>query len=259
MKIEVRKNVFMRTNHIQAGRPSCWFLHGFADSGLAYKEVFDSPLNDAFNLYVVDLPGHGVSPIQTDFLSMKDQARLLSGIIEEACPDQAEVNIIAHSLGALIGTWICQNLAEKVHYFFNIEGNLTEAESYFSGKPLAFPSAEAFAPAFYAEIFEKAITEEPYKRYYSSLRFAAPAGLCNWSHTSQAHVTGTNSGLEFKNLSCKKLYIWGDLDTVQEAQDFIKAHNIPHQFYPGVGHWHMVENPEQLYGDMYERLRERKH
>ncbi|NQZ78730.1 MAG: hypothetical protein HRT61_21840, partial [Ekhidna sp.] len=77
MQINVFQNVFVRHNEITANRPSIWCLHGFADSGLAYLEIFDSPLAHGFNIYVVDLPGFGVSPINPKGITMKAQADLL--------------------------------------------------------------------------------------------------------------------------------------------------------------------------------------
>lgn len=253
MNVLTRQNVFLRTNEIVNNRQSIWLLHGFGDSGLAYREVFDSPLQDTFNIYVVDLPGFGVSPVQAGYRSIKEQAGLLTQIILEETKDQSEVNIVAHSLGALIGTWVCQNLKEKVHFYFNLEGNLTEADSYFSSKPLGFDSAEAFAASFEAEVFELAQKQDRYKRYYSSIRFAKADGMRNWGFSSQEYVRDNRCGREFCELECNKLYIWGDLDTPAETQEFISNHQIPNKLYKGVGHWHMVENAITLYKDL-ERL-----
>ncbi|MEO1258693.1 MAG: alpha/beta hydrolase [Bacteroidota bacterium] len=255
MNIQIKHQIFIRTNDINRERPSIWFLHGFADSGLAYKEVFASPINQELNIYVIDLPGFGVSPVNPDFLSIKEQASLISNIIQEETPGENKVNLVAHSLGALIGTWVCQTLGEKLNYFFNIEGNLTTADSYFSSKPLQFKSAEKFSKSFNDEIFEKAKKEERYKRYYSSLRFAEPEGMKNWSLTSQEHILENKCGIEFKELTCKKVYIWGDIDTPKETQRFIEENEIPNQLYKGIGHWHMIENSKQLYNDINEKIK----
>lgn len=250
MKIKVLDNLFIRCNEADSAKQSIWFLHGFADSGLVYKEVFDTPIKNDFNIYIVDLPGFGVSPINPDYLSIKQQAELLSKIILSETHNQQQVNIVAHSLGALIGTWVCQTLKDKINHYFSIEGNLTEADSYFSSKPLQFPTATAFATSFEKEIFEIAKSEERFKRYYSSLRFANPEGMSNWSITSQDHIKGNKCGHEFMELRCKKLYIWGDADTPKDTQSFIKQHNIPNRLYPGVGHWHMIENSSIFYNDI---------
>ncbi|MEM6379801.1 MAG: alpha/beta fold hydrolase, partial [Bacteroidota bacterium] len=255
MNIQIRRNLFLRTNEINDERQSIWFLHGFADSGLAYKAVFESPLNEKFNLYVVDLPGFGVSPINPNYVSIKEQASLIAQIIAQETANQHKVNIVAHSLGALIGTWVCQSLEDKINYYFSLEGNLTEADSYFSSKPLKFNSANAFVESFNEEIFEIAKLEERYSLYYSSLRFAEPEGMRNWGFTSQEHIKANKCGLEFKALTCKKLYIWGDVDTPKATQNFIAKNGIPNKLYKGVGHWHMIENAVQLYKDINETIK----
>lgn len=153
MKIKVVDGVFIRCNIVDRTKQSIWFLHGFADSGLAYKEVFNSDLVSKFNLYVVDLPGFGVSPVNSDYISIKEQADLLSKVIEKETENNIKVNIVAHSIGALIGTWGCQQLASKINYYINIEGNLTEADSYFSSKPLQYTTAEEFIQSFEKEVF----------------------------------------------------------------------------------------------------------
>lgn len=204
-----------------------------------------------FNLYVVDLPGFGISPINPNFISIQKQAELLSNIILEETQKQDKVNIVAHSLGRLIGTWVCQTVQNRINYYFNIEGNLTEADSYFSSKPLQLETAEAFVASFENEIFEFAKSQERFRRYYSSLRFAKPEGMKNWSETSQEYIKGNQCGHEFNDLKCKKIYIWGDVDTPKETQSFIRQQQIPNRLYAGIGHWHMVENAKQLYQNMH--------
>ncbi|MEM6800496.1 MAG: alpha/beta fold hydrolase [Bacteroidota bacterium] len=254
MNIFIRHNIFIRSNQIKRDRPSIWLLHGFGDSGLAYKEVFESPLNEQLNIYIPDLAGFGVSPIHPQYITLKEQATLLARILKEESQQAQKINLLAHSIGALIGTWICQELGERINFYFNIEGNLTEADSYFSSKPLGFDSAAEFATSFQKEIFELAKLEERYKRYYSSLRFADPEGMRIWSLTSQEHIKDNRCGFEFMGLSCRKIYLWGDKDTTRESQDFIKEHNIPNKLYKGIGHWHMIENSQQLYQDIHEMI-----
>ncbi len=255
MEIKVLDGLLIRHNKIDKNKQSIWFVHAFGDSSLAYKEVFNSSLASNFNLYAVDLPGFGMSPLNFKNWSIKEHSNLLSKIILKENKKGSKVNIVAHSLGGLIGTWVCQQLNNQINYYFNIEGNLTEADSYFSSKPLQYKTASDFATSFEKEIFEHAKEKETYKRYYSSLRFAEPQGMRNWGFSSQEHIKNNKCGLEFKKLTCKKIYIWGDIDTPKETQKFIKEHDIPNRFYAGVGHWHMIENPESLYNEINEIIK----
>ncbi|SHG48195.1 alpha/beta fold hydrolase [Flagellimonas flava] len=254
MKIKVLHNLFIRHNQIDFSKQSIWCIHGFADSGLAYREIFESRLCNDFNIYVVDMPGFGASPLQKEYPSIYQHAEILSKVIAEETVNQQKVNVISHSLGSLIGTWVCRNLKDSINYFFNIEGNLTEADGYFSSKPLKFKSTNHFMESFGREIFEKAILEARYKRYYSSFMLANPKGMLNWSETSQEYTRDNRCGFEFKDLTCNKIYIWGNRDTPLETQEFIEKHELPNKMYKGMGHWHMVENALEFYSDIHTLL-----
>ncbi|MEM9647910.1 MAG: alpha/beta fold hydrolase [Bacteroidota bacterium] len=255
MKIKVLHGFFIRHNQIDFSRQSIWCIHGFADSGLAYREVFESPLCDDFNIYVVDMPGFGSSPLQRKYPSIDQHAEILSKVIEEETGSQQKVNVISHSLGSLAGTWICRSLRNRINYFFSVEGNLTEADGYFSSKPLKFKSIQDFMESFGQEIFERAMLEDRYKRYYGSFMLASPKGMLNWSETSQEYTKENRCGFEFRDLTCNKIYIWGDRDTPSETQAFIKKHKLPNKKYKGIGHWHMVENATEFYADIHAVLR----
>ena len=94
------------------------------------------------------------------------------------------------------------------------------------------------------------------KRYYSSLRFADSVGMKNWGFTSQDYIKGNKCGIEFAQLNCKKLYIWGEVDTPKDTQEFIKKYNLPNRLYAKIGHWHMIENSLVFYNDLNELLLE---
>ncbi|MEO0895291.1 MAG: alpha/beta fold hydrolase [Bacteroidota bacterium] len=250
MHINIAEGVFIRHNQLDEQRDSIWLIHGFADSGLVYQESFQSKLAEHFNLFVPDMPGFGVSPLGTDHKDIKRQAALLADIIKKSTKENRNINLVAHSIGGLIGTWICQQLEDRINHYVNVEGNLTEADSYFSNKPLKYANGQEFLEAFEQEIFKKAQAEERYRRYYASLRFAQIEGMVAWAESSQEHIKNNRCGHEFIQLKCPKTYLWGDLDTPLDTQTFIREHKLPHKRYPGIGHWHMVENPTRFYDDI---------
>ena len=254
IQISTIRQIFFRHNTLKPGRDSIFLLHGFADSGLAYIEAFDSILAQNFNLYVPDFPGFGVSPLNPAYTSISSHADLLAEIIEQEL--EGRVYIIAHSIGGLVGTRLCQQLGSRVGYYFSIEGNLTPPDSYYSSKPLQYESPAAFFAAFEAEIYELGKSQDRFKRYYSSLRYASPQGMHYWAESSQHLVQDGLCGQEFSKLACPKLYIWGDVDTPAATQTYIKTAQVPNRFYPGVGHWHMHENAAQLYSDIDRIIRE---
>lgn len=250
MHIKISHQVFIRHNDLLPKRDSIWFFHGFGDSGLAYREVFQSVLAPEYNLYVVDCPGFGASPPQKAFSTLPAQAQLMEDIIREELGSSSRIILVAHSIGALIATQLAQELGDRVLLYCNIEGNLTEADSYFSSKPQQYEQPQDFARDFEEEVFQKAQTEERYRRYYASLRLADPGTMRAWSFSSLPFVQKNACGYAFKALSCPKLYIWGDVDTPQMTQTFLKEQHIAHRQYPGIGHWHMLENADSFYPDL---------
>ncbi len=241
----------MRHNGLIPERDTVWFFHGFGDSGWAYREVFQTTLAAHYNVYVIDFPGFGASPAQAAYSTIPEQAKLLEKIIREEVGPGARVVLVAHSIGALIATQVAQNLAEQMLFYFNVEGNLTEADSYFSSQPQQYGTAQAFAQAFAQMVLQKAPAEERYRRYYASLRWADPDTMRSWSFSSLPWVQDDRCGYDFKALTCPKLYIWGDKDTPKPSQEFLAVQQIPNRVYPEVGHWHMLENTSVFYEDLY--------
>lgn len=246
MTIEIHQNIFFRTHRVAKAAPSLWFIHGFGDSGLVWREAFASPLAQKYNLFAADMPGFGVSPFDVNCTTLDAQAHKLAQIIKATC-GAAPVAIVAHSIGGLIGTLICQQLGNQVMAYISAEGNLTKADSYFSGKVLQYESAEVFYTEFKQEVFAKAQDSEAYRRYYSSLNFAQPEALAGWGVSSQHLIKDNACGNAFVALSCPKVYAWGQQGTPQETQQFIAQANVPNHQFANAGHWHMVERPALFY------------
>jgi pimeloyl-ACP methyl ester carboxylesterase len=56
MDVALIDRVFVRVAGLRSGR-TLLFIHGFADCGLAFTPLFDTPLAECFRLVAVDLPG----------------------------------------------------------------------------------------------------------------------------------------------------------------------------------------------------------
>jgi pimeloyl-ACP methyl ester carboxylesterase len=61
MEVALVNNLFVRMAGPREG-PTLILLHAFADSGLAFKPLFDTALASRFRLVVPDLAGFGASP-----------------------------------------------------------------------------------------------------------------------------------------------------------------------------------------------------
>ena len=245
----VQEGVFLRTSLDERSLAHIWFLHGFGESSLSFREVFLSELTEPYSLFVPDLPGFGVSPPQPDRMSLEAAAEVTLGLIS-ALSHNSPILLVGHSLGSVIATWVARQLGETARGVFSIEGNLTRSDGYFSALAAKFERADAFHRHFLDMIYERAAKSDAYQRYFASVRLASPEAMMAWGHSSaQLGEAGTH-GTDFATLPCAKLYYWSAESTPEETQRFIVEHGIPNRQYAGAGHWPMVETPDAFYSDM---------
>lgn len=246
MKLRIENNIFIRTNIVLDARADIWFIHGFGESGMSFIEAFSSPLAKIYNFYVPDLPGFGVTPFLGHNSDIRESCKLLRDLIRKLTSERPIV-IVAHSLGGIIGTWLCQSFGEQIISYANIEGNLTEADAFFSGTARDFTSAKEFSCFFISKVFSMLGSSESLHRYYASVRFAQPEALLAWGKSGAAATGETKSGSEFAKLLNKKIYLWGDQSSSDPTRNFLKNNGLPNHCFEGSGHWPMIEKSHDFY------------
>lgn len=248
MQIEIQQEVFLRSNRIKDSFGDVWFIHPFGESGLCYKEAFASVLVDNFNLFVPDLPGFGVTPNYGKPKSMDEHISCLINLIDEISAD-TNLFLVAHSVSGLIGTQLCKHYGERMSGYVSVEGNLLEADSYYSSLPIS-NSKDAFFKKYTDSVFAKSSSRLDFRRYLSSIYFADEDSLYTWGKSTEKYIAGNTAASAFMNLRCEKRYVWGDKDTPLETQEFIKNSDIPNIYLEGVGHWPMIEVPDKFYNEL---------
>jgi pimeloyl-ACP methyl ester carboxylesterase len=242
----VQEGVFLRTRKNNNSLAHIWFLHGFGESSLSFKEVFFSELVESYSLFVPDLPGFGVSPPQPERMSLEGATEVILSLINVLSRNKA-VLLVGHSLGSVVATQVARKLGETVKGFFSIEGNLTRSDGYFSAQAAGFQQADAFYRYFLDLIYKRAENSEVHQRYLASVRFASPEAMMAWGRSSALLGDSGRHGLEFVSLTCQKTYYWSMESTPKETQDFIVKYNIPNRQYTDAGHWPMIETPDKCY------------
>lgn len=196
-----------------------------------------------------DCPGFGVSPLPNKALTVEETADVLHDLIKKVSGSHP-IGLIAHSLGGLVGTWLCQKLSQQVIGFINVEGNLTKADCFFSGKTNDLDSAEKFYTFFTKEILQlisEKPQEEALKRYYASIRFAHPEALLEWGKSGVKATGITKAGEEFAFLKCKTIYFWGDRSTPEETRNFIQKRGLKNICFKNSGHVPMIDATDKCY------------
>lgn len=81
------------------GRPIL-FIHGFLESATMWDDFIDENFDENFQSICIDLPGHGNSILDKEYLSLKDIAfDIYHFLLNEGIPD---FDIVGHSLGGYI-------------------------------------------------------------------------------------------------------------------------------------------------------------
>lgn len=106
-------------------------IHGLGETGDCFKEIFEYPLFEKFNIIVPDLLGYGgsYSEIDEDY-GFENQRKLLKIV------DFFELDnliVLGHSIGGAIGTKLCfEDGNKRIKKLTNIEGNLTQYQNFIS-------------------------------------------------------------------------------------------------------------------------------
>jgi pimeloyl-ACP methyl ester carboxylesterase len=224
-----------------------WFIHGFGGSGQIFNEAFSSPLTKNHDLYVPDIPGFGVTPPVPGLEGIQGLTSLLGDLIRDVSGDRPIV-VVAHSLGGVIGTWLCERFIDKVAKYINVEGNLTEADAYFCGLANDFDSVSGFQRAYEKKVFAMlGDSEAAINRHYASMCSADPRAMLMLGKSGAAATGEAKSGEEFVALNCDKRYYWSEKSTPRQTKTFIEKKNLPDRRFNDCGHWPMIEKAEEFY------------
>ena len=229
------------------GAPALWFVHALGDSSGAFLPLLSSRLSSAFELLAPDLPGAGLSPIQTRPVDLDALAEWLARAIGRRSPT-APVGVVGHSLGGAVAVRAVRRLHTTTLGVFSIEGNLTEADAYLSGEAVAFQTGEAFQEHLLRRV--RTLAEDPASgsasalwRYHANVTLAEPEALLDLGRSAKAASAGDGLGTEYRALTIPNLYYWSSANTPAATQEYVQRHALCSRSFRG-GHWPMVEDPD---------------
>jgi pimeloyl-ACP methyl ester carboxylesterase len=221
-----------------------WFLHAFADSHLSFRDAFAHLTSEKIRIFLFDLPGHGASPPRPQGLTIEEAARSSAGLIGRHSGSR-RVTLVAHSMAAIIATRVAQTLRPSPRLIISVEGNLTLADAYLSGRAADFEDPVRFYESYRSRIREMAKLDDALHRYSCSVAFADPVTL--WS-LGRSVLDCPAPGADYLNVPCPSIYYWDPLTTTAAAKSFLAEHDVRNRKTPGVGHWPMVTSPATFYG-----------
>lgn len=254
MEIEVYKNCLLRC----VGDPANQLLllvPGFADNGTMFTGLFSTPLVERFRLVAVDLPGFGSSPRNVQIQTLQDFGLFIAELATELRGDR-QVGIVGHSVASIISVHACERLQREALGLFSIEGNLTSADAYFSGKAADHARPDEFKAALLREIWARAAAEPILRRYCSSILSADSDAMWLLGNDLR-HYSADVSGQQFIALQLPKLVYWSPANVPDETRQWIKGHPLlPNLQFHDSTHWPTVDRPSETakaIGQFFER------
>jgi pimeloyl-ACP methyl ester carboxylesterase len=252
MLVSLRSDVFLQAVEPPGAASDLWFVHGFGESGLSFHEALASPLAAAHNLYVPDLPGFGVSPPDPEVRSIASAAAVLVSLISKLSGARPVV-LVGHSLGALVAVEAARDLGAQVALLVNVEGNLTDGDTYLSGLTSQHGAGD-FYKVLTGHVAAFSGDREALLRYRSSLRLADPETL--WClGRSGVEATGATRGAEsFLALSRPRAYYWGGSSLSPKSLGLLRGWPaaIGKREFQDAGHWLMITQTERFYSTLAE-------
>lgn len=239
-------DVFLRTHQGGSQKLHLWFVHGFGDSGFSFIESFNSPALKNYSIFVPDFPGFGASPPPAAPHDINQSSLLLCDLIKKFSTE-ALVVLIGHSLGGLIVTKTALNMKEKIQCLINVEGNLTKADTFYSGKAAKASDPILWKKEFMEQIYEASLKEEAIRRYYVSLKMASPHSLHTWGKSGVIETGEELGGENLLRVSCPNLYIFAEKSMSELSKSFIMKHKIRFLEFASSGHWPMLDETGKFY------------
>lgn len=259
--------LFCRHNEVRNSQPVLLFIHGLGESGLCFKEAFESGAMRERSMVVPDLMGYGRSSMAAggDY-GMASQIRRLWRLVDSIGIDS--FHLVGHSLGGDIGTFMASSDAGKrIKGIVNIEGDLTPHDIFFSNKVVSAAEAGNFGEWFEEEFKENIVLRDwgsrwpSCRRYYASLHLARPeAFLANAKEmyeTNQALPGRTEciTGSTYAALKIRKVFCWGSESLARGTQEFLESALLHHRRFEPAFHWPMIDQAEQFYSFLSDFIR----
>jgi pimeloyl-ACP methyl ester carboxylesterase len=251
--------LFVRHRDLQRSRPVLLFIHGLGESGLCFKEAFESGPMKEFGIVVPDMMGYGRSSrAHNGDYGMDSQIRRLWRLADLL--ELESFYVVGHSLGGDIGTFMASSdTRRRIKGLVNIEGDLTPHDIFFSNKVVTAAESGNFSEWFEKEFKEEIVLKSwggqwaSCRRYYASLHLARPeAFLANAKEMYEKNQPLPGrlecvTGRTYASLKIPKVFCWGSESLARGTLEFLESASLKHRKFEPAFHWPMIDQADQFY------------
>lgn len=229
-----------------ASKGTIFYIHGLGESGLCLEGIMEHPLLKDFSHLAADLPGYGKSPWPEAPLSISRCADLLTEWLSSLAP--AQVIVVGHSMGGVIGTLVCERHPERVRAFINVEGNISLEDCTFSCI-IAAHSLDDFIARdfglFRDDIYERGIHERALRLYHASLLMCDPRSIYLNSRELVDFSKTEELARRLGSLETPAFYVWGESGgTGEYSRGLLGTQGVHLVSVRDAGHWPFIDQPD---------------
>lgn len=225
--------------------PTIMLIAGFPDNGYLFEPLFSCELAKRYRLVSVDLWGFGASPRRSGVNTVTEHAHALAELIVNYIPKEQTVGLVGHSIAATICVKIAEELGDRISGLFSVEGNLTPADAFFTGKATDYDDPHEFKREFLKQVWELGLNSNTYRRYYAGAAVADATAMWRLGCDAKRISIDNEPGKSYKDMTQLSLYYWSKASTPKTTRKWIERSGINNQIYTGAGHWPSLEQPNK--------------
>jgi pimeloyl-ACP methyl ester carboxylesterase len=230
-------------------QPLLW-IHGLGESSRCFLAVAQR-LN-SFEHRLVDLPGYGKTPA-ADTYDLHEAADHIAGLLSQTGP----AVVIGHSMGGVIGTFLCEHYSDLVLSFLNVDGNISLGDCGYS-RPISEQSCQDFLAVGYHQLIQDLTDlgkqDLAHQGYAKSMSLASPVVVYN--HATELVRLSRAEGLAHRmaQLRVPNLYIAGQPGGAAERSlELLNQAGVRVSTVEPSGHWPFIDQPES-FADLVSRF-----
>ncbi len=235
--------------HEGEGQPVL-LIHGFCETSEMWRE-FSSALSSDNSVFSIDLPGFGLSPIESDHTTLEEVAVQ----VEEWMHDhkiQSPI-VIGHSLGGYVALALLELLGNElkgVGLFNSTSFADSEEKKAMRNRALIFIEKNGvtkFVDSFVPQLFPENRRAELAKEIESAVKDAHRSSLNGLLAFTKAMRDRPDRSSVLNHFHGKKMMIVGTKDTAVSLEDSRKQEGLFTHYHEieGMGHMGMIEEKER--------------
>lgn len=242
-------NLYLRSSGPEdSPRPAIFWIHGLGESGLCFEHLLAHPRLAPRYQIALDMPGYGKSPWLAQAKTLPELAGLLARWLDQHHPQP--VVVIGHSMGGVIGQFLCEQHPESVAGFVNVEGNQSLGDCGFSSRANALSHEEFISSGFdklCQQLFKEALAEPALRTYYPSVRLCDPSAF-HLNSTELVQLSNEEKlARRMAALDLGTHYVYGSPDGAAErSQALIREVGVSSSAIEPAGHWPFLDRPEDF-------------